>query len=181
MRITERHTFFFSEHEKFSNWYRAAIHYHGTNFNCNEQFMMFCKAMLFGDREIATKILAEPLPGKQKALGRLVRGFDKEKWDEKCKHFVKVGAREKFLQHEDCYDALMATTGTRLVEASRYDSIWGCGLDQNAPGIDDPANWPGTNWLGDVLTELREELALLPRPDFGNPGARRAPARSPGP
>jgi ribA/ribD-fused uncharacterized protein len=50
----------------------------------------------------------------------------------------------------------METKGTLLVEASPYDRIWGIGLAEDDPGIHDPLNWNGLNWLGEVLTELRE-------------------------
>lgn len=177
MRKTDKHTFFFSERDVFSNWHRSPIQYHGLSFNCNEQFMMFCKAKLFGDEIVAAKILAEPDPKQQKKLGREVSGFVQSRWDEKADHFVYVGAREKFTQHESAYDALMDTLGTKLVEASRFDKIWGIGMDQHAPGVEDEANWPGTNRLGNVLTRLRDDLALLPRPNFGAfQPARRSPS-----
>ena len=44
--------------------------------------MMYRKATLFGDDEIGVKILREPEPKKQKALGRKVKGFERERWDE---------------------------------------------------------------------------------------------------
>ncbi len=54
--------------------------------------------------------------------------------------------------------ALLATEGTLLVEASPYDKVWGVGLGEDDPRIKDPKNWKGTNWLGEVLTKLREDL-----------------------
>jgi ribA/ribD-fused uncharacterized protein len=173
MRITERHTFFFTDRDVFSNWYRADFTIRGITFNCNEQLMMFCKAKLFGDQEAADRILAETNPKKQKALGRSVRGFDQAEWGKRCTGYVKAGARAKFTQHEDLYDALMQTSGTKLVEASPFDRIWGIGLAQDAPGVDDERTWRGANKLGEVLTELRNELAALPRPVF--PEKRRGP------
>lgn len=44
--------------------------------------MMYRKATLFGDMEIGERILREPEPKKQKALGRKVRGFEGGVWDE---------------------------------------------------------------------------------------------------
>ena len=44
--------------------------------------MMYRKATLFGDEEIAVQILREPEPKRQKALGRKVRGFEGGRWDE---------------------------------------------------------------------------------------------------
>lgn len=52
-----------------------------------------------------------------------------------------------------------------LVEASPYDTLWGVGLVANDPRIGDEKNWRGENWLGQVLTRMREDLAA--EPDMG--------------
>lgn len=43
--------------------------------------MMYHKAIVFNDQEIADEIMLEPSPRKQKALGRKVKDFDHKKWD----------------------------------------------------------------------------------------------------
>lgn len=154
MRRTEQFTFFYTEHDCFSNWFIAPFVYKGITFNCVEQFMMYGKAKLFGDEAIAARILLEQRPGRQKALGKMVSGFDKAVWDEKCMPIVYVGAREKFTQHPFLLRQLLACEGTQLVEASPSDTIWGIGLGQNAHGVEDPKNWRGENRLGRVLTRL---------------------------
>ncbi|KAL2053630.1 hypothetical protein ABVK25_005932 [Lepraria finkii] len=45
-----------------------------------EHYMMYQKAIVFKDPEIADNIMLEPDPRKQKALGRKVNNFDNEKW-----------------------------------------------------------------------------------------------------
>lgn len=58
--------------------------------------------------------------------------------------------RAKFSQHEDLRQLLLATGSARLVEAGRVDNavnrLWG------------EVNGKGTNMLGKMLMELREEL-----------------------
>lgn len=170
MRTTEQYTFFFSERDVFSNWHIAPFVYKGVTFNCNEQFMMYCKAKLFGDDIVAQKILNEPNQKKQKALGRQVKGLKGGQWDaddvalwnSKCKKFVGIGAKHKFLQHPQLFDQLMATDGTTLVEASPYDGVWGIKMGQYEDGVEDPNNWKGSNWLGEILTQLREHFKANP-------------------
>ncbi len=52
----------------------------------------------------------------------------------------------------------MATKGTTLVEASPRDTIWGIGLGARTEKAVDRKQWRGTNWLGDALNKVREEL-----------------------
>lgn len=44
------------------------------------------------------------------------------------------------------------------MEASPYDTIWGIGLSEVDPRRMYPEEWLGTNWLGEVLTKLRDDL-----------------------
>jgi len=161
VRTTSKHTFFFTDKDCFSNWYISPFVYKDIRFNCVEQFMMYSKARMFGDLEIAEKILRAEHPREQKALGREVKGFVQSVWDEKCENIVGVGAREKFLQNPALLSQLFNTKGTVLVEASGFDRIWGIGMRENDPGVDDESNWRGENRLGNVLTRVREHLLAL--------------------
>jgi hypothetical protein len=51
----------------------------GRTFATAEHYMMWRKATLFDDDE---PILSAPHPHRAKALGRQVRGFDQETWDQ---------------------------------------------------------------------------------------------------
>lgn len=134
----------------------------GIPYNCSEQFMMHKKALLFNDRDTGMKILKSKSPGEQKGLGRLVKNFNKETWDIHARQIVYLGCYYKFTQNEDAYKYLMETKGYYLVEASPYDTVWGVGLGGYDETIHDPKNWQGTNWLGQVLTVLREDLIETP-------------------
>ena len=47
--------------------------------------------VLFGDCQIAEKILKTKDPRKIKSLGRKVKGFTDEVWDDNCLHIVRLG------------------------------------------------------------------------------------------
>jgi ribA/ribD-fused uncharacterized protein len=134
----------------------------GTPYNCSEQYMMEKKALLFNDLDIAKKVLEKTFPGDQKALGRKVKGFDKEVWDTHARQIVYEGCYYKFTQNKDAYEYLMSTKDHYLVEASPTDTVWGVGMGGYEKEIEDPKNWKGTNWLGQVLTALREDLVEKP-------------------
>ena len=153
-----RFTFFFTEASPFSQWYRCSFTVDGQTFNCAEQFMMHGKAKLFGDAEMAQKILAADHPKQHKALGRKVRNFDDVAWRGAREAIVAAGSRAKFTQNAELRALLVGTAGTTLVEASPYDRIWGIGLAATDPRAQDPAKWRGQNLLGKILTALRDEL-----------------------
>lgn len=156
-----KYTFFYKMRNPFSNWYLSKFtDDQGIEYTCSEQYMMYQKAILFGDTEIAEEILDTPDPRDQKALGRKIRGFDSKVWEANAKRIVYEGCKLKFEQNPRILETLLKTEGTLLVEASPYDKIWGIGLGEDDPRIHDPKNWQGTNWLGEVLTDLRDDLLV---------------------
>jgi ribA/ribD-fused uncharacterized protein len=119
---------------------------------------MYCKARHFGDTRVAEKILATADPRRAKQLGRQVEGFVAKEWSRVARAYVYRGCRLKFTQNKASQAALLSTKSTQLVEASPTDLVWGVGLSERDERIMDPRNWRGTNWLGEVLTVLRDDL-----------------------
>ena len=142
----------------FSQWERRKFTVDGVEYNCCEQYMMASKARLFDDKEAERRIMRKTHPSDQKALGRLVRNFDEGKWNAVARDFVYEANYAKFTQHEDFKQKLLATAGTTLVEASKTDLIWGIGFDESDPLACDRSNWRGKNWLGEVLTKVRDDI-----------------------
>jgi ribA/ribD-fused uncharacterized protein len=157
----ESFTFFWRQTERFgafSQWFRSKFVIDGIEYNCAEQYMMAQKAQLFGDDERLKLIMLSEDPREQKALGKQVKGFDETKWNACAKSVVYRGNHAKFTQNPDLKEVLLGTMGTTLVEASRYDQIWGIGLEETDARAQKRDQWRGTNWLGEVLTQLREDL-----------------------
>lgn len=147
----------------FSQWYPCSFRTIDAGgqtviFNCAEQFMMVSKAIFFEDHEIAREIMQTELPNEQKQLGRQVKNFDADKWNEVARDIVYSGSFLKFGQDDRLYKQLIDTHPATLVEASPYDRIWGIGLKEDHPDALCRSKWRGTNWLGQVLTELRIDL-----------------------
>jgi ribA/ribD-fused uncharacterized protein len=156
MKTTSKFVFFWGG--TFSQWHPSNFDIDGVNYNCCEQYMMAKKALLFGDRETHRKIMDSKLPKEQKALGRLVKGFDTDKWNEVCREHVYEGNLAKFRQNPKMYQELLATGTKELVEASPFDTIWGIGLSESDKNILERSKWKGTNWLGEALMRVRETL-----------------------
>ena len=152
--------FFFRAQSPFSNWYPSEFSEDGNTFMNNEQYMMYQKAMLFGDTAIADKILKNGNPKTVKSLGRKVRNFDQNEWDKHSMNIVTRGLVLKFGQDERLLKIMLGTGNKVFVEASPYDKIWGIGLDKTSAMKMSPKHWPGKNQLGTCLMEARELLFI---------------------
>lgn len=151
-------SYYFYWNGPFSQWHRCEITFGGLRLGCAEQYMMHQKAMLFGDRAAAEKILASDDPAKQKAIGKAVKGFSADVWAEHREKIVFAGNLAKFDQNKGLRRKLFQTGKAQLVEASPLDAIWGIGLSEETAKATPPEDWPGLNLLGKILTAVREEL-----------------------
>jgi ribA/ribD-fused uncharacterized protein len=120
--------------------------------------MMYRKAEVFGDNEIAAEVLSAKSPGEAKALGRQVRGFDADTWLEFRWDIVVSANVAKFSQNTALREYLLGTRERILVEASPVDSVWGIGMDKAAATHVHPKDWQGENLLGFALMEARERV-----------------------
>jgi len=156
MKITDRFIYFWGG--IYSQWSIAPMTIDGIEYNSCEQYMMHQKALLFGDTETAEEVMKTDSPKDQKALGRLVKNFVESKWKRHCFSIVYRANLAKFTQNEDFKKSLMESGDRTFVEASPDDVIWGIGLFENAEGIEDVANWQGTNLLGFAITMVRDTI-----------------------
>lgn len=127
-------------------------------YSSAEQFMMYHKAMIFLDREIAQQIMQTDDVRKIKDLGRQVKNYDEYVWKYFRSKVVYEGNKAKFTQNEELKKALFATKGTTLVESAPNDTIWGIGLSEDDPRALKRETWLGKNLLGEILTQIRIEL-----------------------
>lgn len=126
-----------------------------------EQYMMFSKAILFGDLKIAKKILEADSPPKIKALGRMVSNFSEDVWKFWRFKIVSRGNFLKFSQNKNIQDALLLDKSNDIlfVEASPSDKIWGIGI--NLQSAMNGVAWKGSNLLGLALTDTRTRLLKI--------------------
>ncbi len=141
-----------------SNWYSSAFEIEEKKFTSVEQYIMYRKAEIFGDTEIADRILATDDPETQKALGRKARGYSGYVWDGIRQMVVYRGLMAKFSQNEDLKKLLLKTGDAYLVECAMRDKIWACGRSLYDERRKDASLWDGTNILGFALMEVRERL-----------------------
>lgn len=156
MRIYNNKIFFWGG--IFSNWYPCKFIYKNIEFNCSEQALMYEKAILFKDREIAQKILDAKTPKEQKALGRLVKNYNENIWSKNREKIMINILLAKFTSNNKLKNVMIKYKNYQFVEASPFDRIWGIGLHEDNELIKDETNWRGQNLLGKALTKVCNQI-----------------------
>lgn len=141
-----------------SNWYLADFSVNSIQYSSMEQYMMYQKALLFNDMEIAGKILNTTNVGKIKALGRTVKNYEDIIWNGTRQIIVYKGLFEKFQQNIELKEKLLETQDNILVECAVQDRIWGIGLSMKDERRFELEKWQGQNLLGFSLMMVRTML-----------------------
>ena len=149
-----------------SNWFPVILEtfsdINGVDrFYNTEGYMMYQKAILFGDYEIANTILTTRDPKTLKKLGRQVSGFVQGIWNQHKFNIMVDGLTYKF-KNPMLRRMLLATGDQMLVEASPKDKIWGIGLSAKEASNIPMEEWPGENLLGKALMEVRCRIRSYP-------------------
>ena len=79
-----------------SNWYPSKFTVNDVDFSSMEQYMMYKKAVCFGDKDMANKILATDDVAEIKAFGRLVANYNESYWNGVRQIVVFEGLTAKF-------------------------------------------------------------------------------------
>jgi len=75
----------------FSQWFLCEFEENGIIYKTAEHYRMAEKARLCNDNEILDEILNAETPNEAKSLGRKVKNFDPQLWDEHKYDIVKKG------------------------------------------------------------------------------------------
>ena len=159
-------TYFWKPHGQygaFSNWSQHSyVDEEGNTMLTSESGLMFAKWKLFDPTNMKLKqqILESTDPAVIKSLGRRVKNFYDNVWDQQ-KYYIMVDILKlKFSQNQELKTLLLSTGDSILVEASSYDKIWGIGLNESDAKKTEIKNWPGENLLGKALMEVRSFLRV---------------------
>ena len=163
IKITDKYAFFYTEWP--SNFAKTSFEWEAFGethrFFCTEQAFMWAKAKVFKDDEIASKILASDNPAICKGYGREVKNYVEGEWEALRYDYMYEVNFCKYMQDEKLRAKLLDPKfdGKTFVEASPADRIWGVGLAQDDPAIEDERNWKGRNLLGKAITSVRGAVA----------------------
>lgn len=148
--------------ESFSNWFRAPFTYAGRTYSSIETYMMIQKVELFDEYGLAEKIAEADDAAEAKKIGRTpMAKFNPQLWSKAGYNVVKRGVRAKFQQYPEYAEVLINTGEDLIAECNAADPIWGIALALDDERRFDVSCWAGTNQLGRILMEVREELSSL--------------------
>jgi ribA/ribD-fused uncharacterized protein len=123
-----------------SNFYPAPITWDGKEWPTSEHLYQSLKVRSERDKE---RIRLAPTPKQAKELAHEI-GYEIDVPGRA--YLMRIAIREKFRQHPNLAEQLVATRGL-IVEASPFDPLWGEG-----------PRGCGLNLMGMLLMELRETL-----------------------
>lgn len=135
-----------------SNFHECEIAFEYEVYPTTEHAYQASKSLVSAER---AAIRACDTPGKARRLGQTVTM--RPEWEDRLmgsRHPCKVEMmyrinRQKFFEHEELGDQLLATGNQHLMEGNTWgDKFWGV------------CDGQGLNWLGRVLMDIREELRL---------------------
>lgn len=132
---------FFNEYRFLSNFELGEVVYEGIKYPSSENAYQSAKSL---DPIVRSKFV-NITPSESKKLGRSIEV--REDWEEvKYKVMYKI-VLDKFTRNPKLGD-LLINTGDRYLEETNYwnDKIWGV------------CNGVGTNWLGKILMDVRNEI-----------------------
>ncbi len=140
----------------YSQWEYSPMVIDGKEYLTAEHYMMYRKALCFGDIESIDLIMSTPSPNDAKQVGRRVKNYDDRIWSDVRYDIVVKGNYHKFTQNEEFKKILLSTDDAVIVEASPHDTIWGIGLGEESKKCLDPLKWCGQNLLGFAIMDVRE-------------------------
>ncbi len=140
------------DHKYMSNFYRSLItDINGKQYPTAEHYFQAWKHIDDDGNlnEHGEQVRLSKTPTEAKKLGRAAH-IDMTEWDKRKLDVMRSALRLKFDQHSGIRKKLIATSPSLLVEASPTDYVWGEGRNKT-----------GTNYLGVLLVELRDEYIKL--------------------
>jgi ribA/ribD-fused uncharacterized protein len=137
-----------TEHAFLSNFHPAPVVLDGVTYPSVEHAYQAAKTFNLDDRQ---RILNCPPPNIAKKIGRKVKA--RSDWDQVKVAIMTDLVRQKFTDHPELREQLLATGNATLVEGNWWgDRFWGM------------CNGEGHNYLGRILMDVRKELCCETTP-----------------
>jgi N-glycosidase YbiA len=131
----------------FSNFSPHSINLGGAKWATVEHYYQAHKFQMTKFEYLMAEIQAAPTPELAAKIGRTSEHQPHPDWDLRKCELMYLAVWQKFSQHLDIQQILLATLDVEIVEDSPVDYFWGCGIDRT-----------GANHLGRILMQVRADL-----------------------
>ena len=145
----------YDHYSPFSSLHPAPFTVDGLRFSSAAQYMMYHKALLFGDEETAEQILRSR--DLEEIISLKVYGLKVEKWRQHAEKSIRDAYFYKFNQNPKLKYLLLRTEDLHLGEA-QTDTFYGTGVTFDKTEALDRNHWTGENLAGKALMVTRDTL-----------------------
>ena len=145
----------------FSNFHRCPVTMDGITFPTSEHAYQWRACIEALREDLAEKVIKSSTPREAKVIANEVKHDKHSDWHNMKCTVMKDVLRAKLESSETFKEALIKSGDKKLVEA-RVDDFWGSGLTYNLTLNTRQDKYPGSNKLGVILCELRDELMSKP-------------------
>ena len=146
----------------YSNFFPAEIKDEGQKYNCSEQLYQHKLCIYHGEMQAARSVMLQSDPVEMKKISRKVEVRNPERtkqWFQyQARGVMKRALTLKFTQN-DALQMELKKNNEQFVEANQHDRIWGVGLPLSNDKVFNPNVWTGTNWLGELLNKVKNEIS----------------------
>ncbi len=134
---------------KVSNSYGCFSNFSNHGFELEEKYWKtsehYFQAQKFIDNEYTEQIRTASTPMKAADLGRDRKKQLRSDWEDIKDEIMFKAVLSKFKEHKDIAEILLSTKNAVIIEDTKSDYYWGCGMDGT-----------GKNKLGEILMRVRD-------------------------
>ena len=116
---------FFGGLNPLSNFHTASFTVGEIEYISSEEFIQAKKVEFFKDRNAYDRIMGSATSLECKKNSRLIRGFDRSRWEGVAKQVCYPGIKAKLQQNTDLLNTLLYKTGQKKIVESTNDKLWG--------------------------------------------------------
>ncbi|TGO09066.1 hypothetical protein BTUL_0181g00270 [Botrytis tulipae] len=124
----------------------------------NQIAVQTCGAFWLGDSKACVKIENAKTASDAKKIGESLEIPDDEEWENVMQRVMMTVLLAKFSPASNLRNELLSTGDRLLVYSGEKDLVWASGLTTKQNKGAKVTAWPGKNWLGEILMQVRDAL-----------------------
>ena len=148
---------FYTKDSPYSNHHKSPFTMEGKSFTTMETYIALQRWRIARQPDLEKEVWREEDPVKMKQVIRQCEGLHEDEWRAKVVALIQPALIEKIKQNEYIRKRLLSSGNKRISEAST-NMLWGIGLYITHNNVFNKELWTGSNIMGTMLEQIREEL-----------------------